>query len=368
MYRQDDRLQALRKLCRRALLINLGTVLTAVIMVIILLAAHIAPLSPVRLAITAALSAALAVVEYTVERALFKRGLNAALVTGLCLIGTLILGGLLMGASMLGIAGYICFRPLPPLFSLLRDRGRLTEGNPCEAVGRMKKGSRRESSDALLGMNTYLLFEDELTHETHLLRAVGLSHRRRYRVLYLPHSGLAAGEAIPDELQIDPFGNPVEAPVAPLREPTEKAPADSVNRQKAARYGVFGRICRILTYILIGILFISSLATSGDDTSSPASILLAFPPLIACTLLGTFFKNRELKLRCTARTTAICVDTVRRHSGKHSHHYPIVEFEANGVTYTAELTVSCSHDAVGQLYSFYYDPLEPTVVRGGWRE
>ena len=71
---QDDRLEALRKAYKRALLTNLGTILTAATMVIILLTSDACATSPARLALTAVLSAALAVIEYTVERALFKRG------------------------------------------------------------------------------------------------------------------------------------------------------------------------------------------------------------------------------------------------------------------------------------------------------
>ncbi len=367
---QDDRLEALRKAYKRALLTNLGTILTAATMVIILLTSDAGATSPARLALTAALSAALAVIEYTVERALFKRGLNAALVSGLCLVGVLLLGGLLMGASLPGLMGFFCFRPLITLFFLLRDRGRLTEGTPREAIGRVKNGSRREAP----GMDSYLLFEDELTHETHLLRAADLSPRHRYAILYLPHSGLAAGKAIPDDAEIDPFGNPIDTdiPSAETADPSPSAfspaPQKSPTRVKAARYAVCGRVCHVASIILFGLTFVGAIAAGGDGNSAPAVFVLAFLPLLACVLLGSFFKNQELKLRCTERTTAICVDTVRRRSGKHSHRYPIVEFEVDGVTYTAELTISCSRDAVGQLFSFYYDPLEPTVVRGGWRE
>ena len=34
----------------------------------------------------------------------------------------------------------------------------------------------------------------------------------------------------------------------------------------------------------------------------------------------------------------------------------------------AELSVTCSRDVVGQVYTIEYDPLEPSVVRGGWQD
>ena len=79
--------------------------------------------------------------------------------------------------------------------------------------------------------------------------------------------------------------------------------------------------------------------------------------------MGGIFKDKELKLRCTARTTAFCIDTVRRRSGKTSVRHPIVEYEVKGVTYTAELQVSCSRNSVGETFPIDYDPLDPKTVR-----
>ena len=45
-----------------------------------------------------------------------------------------------------------------------------------------------------------------------------------------------------------------------------------------------------------------------------------------------------------------------------------MEFEVNGIPYTAELSTACSRKDVGQLYVIYYDPLDPSVVRSGWKE
>ena len=373
MYPQDSRLQALRKHYKRALLTNLGAVITAAVMTAILITTDTESVPPVSLAVTMLLSAALAGAEYIVERALLKRGINAALISIPCFIGTLVLGGLLMGASFLGLAGFLFFRPLIPLIALLRDRGRLTEGNPLETVGRIKAGSRR----ATLGIDTCLLFEDELTHEKHLLRAQDLSPRRRYRVLYLPHSGLAAGEIISDEMQFDPFGNPIESPPsteAPTADPAPGFPEsrqrhdpNSPERKQAAKLALWSRVCILLSYGLIGLTVLSAVIFKAADQSPPAFIFMVFPAA-GLMILSNHLKHRGLKLRCTVRTTALCVDTVCRRSGKHSHDYPIVEFEVNGVPYTAELSTACSRKDVGQLYVIYYDPLDPSVVRSGWKE
>ena len=275
----------------------------------------------------------------------------------------------------------------------------------------MKSGSRREEATA--GRDTYLLFEDELTHEVHLLHMGHISPLHRYRVFYLPHSGLAVGEVIPDNVTFDPFGNPIEREVEEDERPAEK-PAyseegyaekaayteesytvkpdykeeptekpwyqdpeafsanppkpepredtsmpdpNSPERIKAANFGKASKVCKVLTFVLMGVMFLGLITTR-----SPSMIALFFL-MIPMIILSEVFKSKELKIRCTRRATGFCVDTVRRRSGKHSHRYPIVEFEAGGVTHTVELSVSCSRDAVGDIYTLYYDPLDPDVVR-----
>ncbi len=37
--------------------------------------------------------------------------------------------------------------------------------------------------------------------------------------------------------------------------------------------------------------------------------------------------------------------------------------KAKGVLHTAELSISCSKGDVGELYTIYYDPLDPDSVR-----
>ncbi len=410
----ENQVQALRKLYNKTLWTYIGAAVLSVAVTAILV---VGPLSSgvqiLHWLIAAWIGLALAATEYIVERVLYKRGKRGAfLLTGF-LLGILFLyvvvekAGLLGGLSLLFyplFLGFLVSRPLIPAVGLLRDSGALREGAVCETVGRVKSGSRRKN--ASVGKDAYLLFEDELTHDVHLLRMSNVSPIQRYRLFYLPHSGLAVGEVIPDDVTFDPFGNPVkreaEEPeqaaehpdcteegyaVKPDRE--EEAPAEkpwyqnpesfssnppkeepreaenapdpgSPERQRAAGYGVASKVCNILTFVFIGVMFFGVIALRGG--ASPAFMLLILPAIIAAILNGVF-KDKELKLRCTRRTTAFCVDTVRRRSGKHSTRHPIVEFDVEGVTHTAELSVSCSRDAVGDLYTLYYDPLDPATVR-----
>ncbi len=357
MYNNDKQLTALRAAFKKHLLIDLGFAVLSTSVFILLAMTVPEALSPALVA-TIAAAMILAVAEYFLERALYRKGKSGVLLyLGFLVLPVLLLNALTIAQShrtaavpvLPFVLSFMFIRSLLPTVSLLRDCGRLTEGHPCETVGRIKKNSRRE--DSATNRVSYLLFEDELTHEVCLLRTGSLSPRHRYRVLYLPHSGLAVGEAIPDEAEFDPFGNPIDTGYAPAEPATEAAEApppearrridpNSHDRQRAARYAVCGRVCHIVSILLFVLTFVGAIAAQGDGNSAPAVFVLAILPLLACVLLGSFFKSQELKLRCTERTTAICVDTVRRRSGKYSHRYPIVEFEVDGVTYTAELTVS----------------------------
>ena len=365
----------------------------------------------------------LAIVEYAIERALFKRGkrvhrlMSTIFFVILLLLITLWEAGAFGGYSLQLyplLLGFLFTRPLIPAISLLRDAGTLRDGEPCETVGRMKSGSRREEATA--GRDTYLLFEDELTHEVHLLRMGSVSPLHRYRVFYLPHSGLAVGEVIPDNVTFDPFGNPIEREVEEAGQPTEK-PAyseesytekpdytekgytekpdyteestekpwyqnpeafstnppkpepkedtsmpdpNSPERKRAAKFGVASKVCKVLTFVFFGGIFLGAFMAKED--LNPGAMLLTIPFFVLAIILSEVFKSKELKIRCTKRTTAFCIDTVRRKSGKTSTRHPIVEFEVKGVTHTVELSVSCSRDAVGDLYTINYDPLDPDVV------
>lgn len=358
--------------------------------------------------VAAGVGLALAIVEYAIERALFKRGKRIhRLMSTIFFIVLLLLITLWEAGAFGGYAlqlyplllGFLFTRPLIPAMGLLRDARRLRDGDPCETVGRMKSGSRREEATA--GWDTYLLFEDELTREVRILRMGSVSPLHRYRVFYLPHSGLAVGEVIPDNITFDPFGNPIEREIE-VEQPAEK-PAyseegytekpdyteesaekpwyqnpeafssnppkpepkedtsmpdpNSPERKRAAKFGVASKVCKVLTFVTIGVLFLGGIATQ-----SPSMIALFFL-MIPMIILSEVFKSKELKIRCTKRTTAFCIDTVRRRSGKHSTRHPIVEFDVKGVTHTVELSVSCSRDAVGDLYTLCYDPLDPDVVR-----
>jgi hypothetical protein len=256
MYVRDDPLTALKKLYRKNLLADIGASLSAVVLMILLFVADPDSFTPEGLAITLALSLALAITEYILERLLRKRGLSSAVVSSVCLIIILILGALLLGASLAGLLGFFFFRPLLPLVALLRDRARLADGALCESIGQAKKGSRQVVPYGLENLDTVVLFEDELTHQKHLIRAVGISSLHRCRVYFLPHSGLAVGEIIPDGMQFDPFGNPVDPVESPADGQTSDVAFDappsgasrsvdpnSPERQKAARYAACKKIC-----------------------------------------------------------------------------------------------------------------------------
>ena len=361
---------------------------------------------------------ALAAVEYVIERTLYKKGKKGAFILPAFMMGLLVLYVLFMKSGLIDgllllfyplVLGFVAGRPLIPAISLLRDAGALRDGDLSEAVGRIKAGTHRKNTES--GRGAYVLFEDELTHEVHLLHMGHISPLHRYRVFYLPHSGLAVGEVIPDDVTFDPFGNPIEReaeepitekpayseegyaekpdyseesytvkpdyseepaekpwyqnpesfsanpPKAEPKEDTSMPDPNSPERIRAANFGKASKICKVLTFVFMGVMFLGLITTQ-----SPSMIALFFL-MIPMIILSEVFKSKELKIRCTRRTTGFCVDTVRRRSGKHSHRYPIVEFEAGGVTHTVELSVSCSRDAVGDIYTLYYDPLDPDVVR-----
>ncbi len=436
MFEQDKYLTTLRKAYKKSLALHLSAVIMSLLFVGYMLVGEVITI-PLIGCIAAGVGAVVAIAGYAIERALYRKGKNAFWVMIPCIIvppfSFLIIGG---GIGLSGIntvsvtpyfAAFILFRAVIPLIQLLRDGARLREGDPCETVGAVKKNTRRVEGGRT--GESYLLFEDELTHETHLLRVSHLSPAHRYRVFYLPHSGLAAGEVIPDDVTFDPFGNPIEREVteegeakkAPYREdegyaekpdydenggyaekpaydedggyavkpdytevesdtaqasyaeayaPTEdnvspyrdsRYAPNSPDRQKAARYAVAGKVCKVLTFICFGLVFVG--AISAKVTAASPLIILFFIPLIVVALLNSYFKHKELKLRCTERAIAFCIDTVRRSSGKSSTRHPIVEYQVDGVRHTAELSISCTRGAVGETYTIYYDPLDPDTVR-----
>ena len=136
---------------------------------------------------------------------------------------------------------------------------------------------------------------------------------------------------------------------------------NSPERKRAAKFGVASTVCKVLTFIFFGGIFVGALMAKED--LNPGAMLLTIPFFVLAIILSEVFKSKELKIRCTKRTTAFCIDTVRRKSGKTSTRHPIVEFDVKGVTHTVELSISCSRDAVGDIYTLYYDPLDPDVVR-----
>lgn len=425
MFDNDQQIQSLRKAYKKNLWLNLSAAIMSLLFVGYMLVGEVIS-DPLMACIAAGVGAIAAVADYAIERALYRKGKNAFFVMVLCMVLPLLALGAVVtlgrlpwtsGASFLPyVAAFIFLRAAIPLIQLLRDGSCLRENDPCETVGAVKKNTRRVEGER--AGESYLLFEDELTHETHLLRAGSLSPTRRYRVFYLPHSRLAVGEEIPDDVTFDPFGNPIEREVsegtveedfayaaqgsytekpnydedggyAPKTDDTEdesdtepsytkpyasegsgetvyrdsRYDPNSPDRQKAAKYATAAKVCKVLTFVCFGIVFVGAISAKVTDTSP--ILIFFFIPLIVVALLNSHFKHQELKLRCTKRTTAFCIDTVRRRSGKHSHLHPIVEYEVEGVRHTAELSVTCTRGAVGETYTIYYDPLEPDTVRVG---
>ena len=412
MYSKNQ-IQSLRKKYNKALWAHIG--LSALSVAAAFLLAYSPLFSPEELIpwlIAAGVGLALAIVEYAIERALFKRGKRVhRLMSTIFFIVLLLLITLWEAGAFGGYAlqlyplllGFLFTRPLIPAMGLLRDAGALRDGDLSEAVGRIKAGTHRKNTES--GRGAYVLFEDELTHEVHLLHMGHISPLHRYRVFYLPHSGLAVGEVIPDNITFDPFGNPIEREIEaeqtaempayseegytekpdyteepaekpwyqnpeafsskpPKLEPKENTSMPEPNspeRKRAAKFGVASKVCKVLTFVFFGGMFLG--AFMAKENLNPGAMLLTIPFFVLTIILSEVFKSKELKIRCTKRTTAFCIDTVRRRSGKTSTRHPIVEFEVKGVTHTVELSISCSRDAVGDLYTLCYDPLDPDVVR-----
>lgn len=411
----DSQLTALRKKYNKTLWLHIGfSALTVAMTCLLVYSPLFTPELLIPWLIAAGVGLGLAIVEYAIERALYRKGKRAhrflsvfffaAILLLLVLWETGAFGGYALHLYPL-LCGFMFNRPLIPAIGLLRDTRRVNDGDPCETVGRMKSGTYR--ADTAVGRDAYLLFEDELTHEVHLLRMGSVSPLHRYRVLYLPHSGLAMGEMIPDNITFDPFGNPMEReaeaveinsekpaytesryaekpdytedepaekpwyqnpeafsndpPKAEPREAEGKPDPNSSERIKAAKFGMASKVCKIMMVACIAIMFLGVLALNG--TAAPFATLFLFLPAIVSAILQGVFKDKELKLRCTKRTTGFCIDTVRRHRGKHTTRHPIVEYEVKGVNHTAELPLSCTRDAVGDTYTLYYDPLDPDTVR-----
>lgn len=156
----------------------------------------------------------------------------------------------------------------------------------------------------------------------------------------------------------DPNRKKAKAPRAARPAPT------SPERPKAAKMASCYRICVVVGFaLLIGVL-ISGCVTAARPAVAPIFILCLISFTVTL-LLGHHSKRQEMKLRCTVRATAICVETVRirTFSGKHYDLRPVVKFDANGVQRKATVPVPCTRDAVGETYVIYYDPQDPTVVR-----
>ena len=313
----ENQIQSLRKKYHKTLWAHIG--LSALSVAAAFLLAYSPLFSPEELIpwlVAAGVGLALAIVEYVIERALLKRGKRVHRLMSTIFFIVLLLLFTLWDAGAFGgyalqlyplLLGFLFTRPLIPAMGLLLDAGALRDGDPCETVGRMKSGSRREEATA--GRDTYLLFEDELTHEVRILRMGSVSPLHRYRVFYLPHSGLAVGEVIPDNITFDPFGNPIEREVEADEQTTEKPDyteksytvkpdyteestekpwyqnpeafsanppkpepkedtsmpdPNSPERKRAAKFGVASKVCKVLSFVFFGGIFVGALMAKED--------------------------------------------------------------------------------------------------------
>lgn len=132
------------------------------------------------------------------------------------------------------------------------------------------------------------------------------------------------------------------------------------NQRLAAKYAQKAKVCFAVTIVGFVLLL---LAFFLIKSSAPWAIF-CFLPFLGIMALGFYYQKQERKLRCTQRITAVCVNTVLRNTSRIPSRHPIVEYEVEGVRHTAELSVTCTKDAVGETYVIYYDPLDPSVVRG----
>lgn len=373
----NHRMNALRAVYKRRLF---STVITATVHLVatVLLLLRLKSVPPLAFFIAVCFGILLTVSCYFAERAIYRTGFSSRFAFYLMLLLPLIVLSILLFRKVIpmdGLWGFayapsmILLRPLIPLIQLLRDGILLRKGTPCRSVGRMKKNTHPAQSISA-AHEWYVQFEDEVTHKKHLIRLESMSPIRRYRIWYLPHSGLAVGEIIPEKVTFDASGNPVKRKQALMK--ATKAPmiygdhpdAHTSERQKAAK---FGRVSKVF-YILHITLF--NLPVLAFAILQIWSILLFVPLLLlslGANILYSVFRDKELKLRCTSCTTARCVD-ITYHKFSHRHHRisynrPVVEYTVDGVTYTKELSIRCDFFDIGKQYTIFYDPLEPEVAR-----
>ncbi len=381
MMENNHRINALRTVYKRRLL---STVITATVHLVatVLLLLHLLRLKsvpPPAFFIAVCFGILLTVSCYFAERAIYRTGFSSRFAFYLMLLLPLIVLAILLFRKVIpivdGLWGFayaptmILLRPLIPLIQLLRDGILLRKGTPGRSVGRMKKNTHPAQSMSA-AHEWYVQFEDEVTHKKHLIRLESMSPIRRYRIWYLPHSGLAVGEIIPEKVTFDAAGNPVKRKQALMN--ATKAPmiyddhpdAHTPKRQKAAK---FGRVSKAFYFLYVTLFNLPVLAFAILQIWS----ILLFVPLLLLSLganiLYSVFRDKELKLRCTSCTTARCVD-ITYHKFSHRHHRvsynrPVVEYTVDGVTYTKELSIRCDFFDIGKQYTVFYDPLEPEVAR-----
>ena len=139
------------------------------------------------------------------------------------------------------------------------------------------------------------------------------------------------------------------------------------DRVKAAYYAWYARICAVLSYVamgaaILGALFLRQTRVLENEAKAEGLALLLLLPAVALLMLGRYFKKRRLRLLCTSPATARYLYSVTR-GGRSRRRYPVVEYEVEGVTYTAELDVRYSRGIEGEEYDIFYDPQDPATVR-----
>ena len=140
------------------------------------------------------------------------------------------------------------------------------------------------------------------------------------------------------------------------------------DRVKATYYELYAKICTVIAYGLLGATLIAAFilrdaAILKDTAMSDGMVIVLMIPSVIFLLLGRHFKKRRLQLLCTVRTTARRLYTVTHGSRRGRRRYPVVEYEVEGRTYTAELDIPSYFGSEEEEYAICYDPHDPAVAR-----
>lgn len=119
--------------------------------------------------------------------------------------------------------------------------------------------------------------------------------------------------------------------------------------------------------IPVGMAFIITAPSIQQNPELSVGLMCLMFSMLACK----FFIDASIKeRRCTKRTVGHATEVVRRWRSRRVTYCPIVTFTVYDQTddryscdYTVKLPVKCHKHAEGELYTVFYDPDEPTVVR-----